>query len=308
MLYSVGIMCYNQLGGYVMKAYKKYVMDKNIRVYRQKGYQQPPHLHDFLEFVYIINGKSVHVVDNIEYAVSKGDLVIINYNQFHSFSSDKNSEHFNILIKPEFVDTQIKNRDDVFALLDVSGYESFKNLVDKGKRTVTFSPEERKRFESIMFLLEKELQNQDSGYEITTRSCTNLMLAMIFRKMSQKATYSENIINNEILHYIKEHCDEKLTIEMFSAKGHYNPSYFSRSFKKYTGVTFTEYLKQARMSRACELILNTKNKIDDIYTKVGYTDKTKFFKHFKEYTNTTPLKYRKSQNQILFDVIKHPFI
>lgn len=291
-----------------MNTYKKFIMDKNIRVYRQKGYQQPPHLHDFLEFVYIINGKSVHIVDDVEYAVSKGDLVIINYNQTHSFNSDKNSEHFNILIKPEFVDAQIKNRDDVFALLDVSGYEGFKNLVDKGKSVVSFSPEERKRFESIMFLLEKELQNKDSGYQITTRSCTNLMLTMIFRKMSQKTLATESIINYEILHYIKEHCDEKLTIEMFSSKGHYNPSYFSRSFKKYTGVTFTEYLKQARMSRACELILNTKNKIDDIYIKVGYTDKTKFFKHFKEYTKTTPLKYRKSQNQILFEVIKHPFI
>ena len=120
--------------------------------------------------------------------------------------------------------------------------------------------------------------------------------------------YPESIIYNETLRYIKEHCTEKLSIEMFSKKGHYNPSYFSRAFKKYTGVTFTEYLKQARINLACELLLNTNTKIDDIYTEVGYSDKTKFFKHFKEYTHTTPLKYRKGKNQILSEVTNHSFI
>lgn len=291
-----------------MKQYKKYIMDKNIRVYRQKGYQQPAHLHDFIEFVYIINGKSVHIVNGVEYAVSKGDLVIINYNQTHSFNSDEKSEHFNILIKPELVDAQIKNRDDVFAVLDVSGYEDFKNLIDRGKSVVRFSNEERKRIESIMFLLEEELSNQASGHLVATHSCINLMLTMIFRKMSEKSFYPESIIDNETLRYIKEHCTEKLSIEMFSKKGHYNPSYFSRAFKKYTGVTFTEYLKQARINLACELLLNTNTKIDDIYTEVGYSDKTKFFKHFKEYTHTTPLKYRKGKNQILSEVTNHSFI
>lgn len=291
-----------------MGTYKKYVMDNNIRVYRQKGYQQPPHLHDFIEFVYIINGKSVHIVDGVEYAVSKGDLVLINYNQTHSFNSDEKSEHFNILIKPEFIDMQIKNRDDVFAILDISAYEEFKNLIDRGKSVIHFSVEERKRFESIIFLIEEELENKSSGHLTAAHSCINLVLTMIFRKMSEKSFYSENIIDNEMLHYIRENCNKKLTIEMFSSKGHYNPSYFSRAFKKHTGTTFTEYLKQARINRSCELLLNTDMKIDDIYTEVGYSNKTMFFKDFRKHTSTTPLKYRKGKNQILLEVIKHPFI
>ena len=127
-------------------------------------------------------------------------------------------------------------------------------------------------------------------------------------RMIHGTFYPESIIDNETLRYIKEHCTEKLSIEMFSKKGHYNPSYFSRAFKKYTGVTFTEYLKQVRIEKACEMLLNTNEKIDHIYPKVGYSDKTKFFKDFREYTSTTPLKYRKGKNQILFNVIKHPFI
>ena len=291
-----------------MSTYKKYVMDKNLRAYRQKGYVQPPHLHDFIEFVYITSGKFTHTVDGVEYPVTKGNLVIINYNQTHSFNGNSSSEQFNILLKPEFIDEQIKNRDDVFALLEVSGYQEFKDLIDRGKSVIKFSVDERKRFESIMFLLEKELENTDSGYEISARSCINLLLTMIFRKMSQPSYATTEIVNNYILTYIKEHCDEKLSIEFFSSMGHYNTSYYSRAFKKYTGLTFTEYLKQARMEKACDLLLNSNDKIDDIYSKVGYSDKTKFFKHFKEYTHTTPLKYRKGKNQILSEVTNYSFI
>lgn len=283
-----------------MEEYKKYVLQKDIKIYRQTGHTHEPHLHDFIEFVYIVSGKAVHTVGETEYAVAKGDMIIINYNQTHSFRCNSDTEQLNILLKPEFVDRQIKNCDDVFDILNVSGYEGLKTMVDRGRSVVRFSHEERIRFESVIFLLEKESQNKEPGYLVSMHSCINLMLSMIFRKMSQTSLSSGKIANNEMLRYIKEHCGEKLTVEMLSANGHYDPAYFSRSFKKYTGVSFTEYLKRERMQLACELLLNTADKVDDIYIKSGYSDKTKFFKHFREYTNTTPLKFRKNQKQILF--------
>lgn len=279
-----------------MYTYKKYMMDGNIRIYRQQGYKQPPHLHDFIEFVYIIQGKFVHTVDNMQYPVTKGDLVVINYNQTHSFYSDCNSEHYNILIKPEFINEKIKKQDDVFALLDLSEYGDFKNLIDKKNPVIRFSKEEQKRVEAIIYLLEGEFKNIDCGHQVIIHSCINLLLAIIFRKMSQPKFVSTEIINKAMLEYIREHCGEKLTIKTLCLKGYYDVSYFSRMFKKYTGVTFTEYLKHIRIERACEMLLTTNDKINDIYTKVGYSDKTKFFKDFKDYTQTTPLKYRNSQN------------
>ena len=62
------------------------------------------------------------------------------------------------------------------------------------------------------------------------------------------------------------------------------------------------------MEKACDLLLNSNDKIDDIYSKVGYSDKTRFFKDFRKYTSTTPLKFRKGKNQILSEVTNHTFI
>jgi len=75
----------------------------------------------------------------------------------------------------------------------------------------------------------------------------------------------------------------------------YNPSYFSRMFKAYTGKTFTTYLRDVRIERALYLTENTNMKISDIYSEVGYSDKTKFFSHFKSVVGISPLKYRKSK-------------
>lgn len=279
-----------------MYVYNKYMMDGNIRIYRQQGYEEPLHLHDFMEFVYIIRGKYVHTVDNIQYPVTKGDLVVINYNQTHGFYSDCNSEHYNILIKPEFINEKIEKHDDVFALLELSEYGDFKNLIDKQNPVISFSKEEQKKVETIIGLLESEFEKTDFGQQVVTHSCVNLLLAMIFRKMSRPKPMSNGIINKEMLEYIREHCGEKITLKMLCRQGHYDVSYFSRMFKKYTGVTFTKYLKDIRIECACDMLKSTEDKVNDIYTKVGYSDKTKFFKDFKNHTNTTPLKYRSSQN------------
>jgi AraC-like DNA-binding protein len=73
----------------------------------------------------------------------------------------------------------------------------------------------------------------------------------------------------------------------------YNKSYFSRLFKEYTGLPFTAYLKNVRIRRAALMIKESDKLIEEIITDCGYTDKTKFFKHFKACYGVTPLGYRK---------------
>lgn len=116
-----------------------------------------------MEFVYIIRGKYVHTVDNIQYPVIKGDLVVINYNQTHGFYSDCNSEHYNILIKPEFISEKIEKHDDVFALLELTEYGDFKNLIDKQNPVISFSKEEQKRLKPLSVCLKASLKKTISG-------------------------------------------------------------------------------------------------------------------------------------------------
>ena len=250
------------------------------------------HTHDFIEFVYMLKGKSVHSLDNHEYFMKSGDLLVINYDQVHSFNGDPNALFCNILIKPEFIDNELKECKNLWSLFDTPHYNEFKNLVNINSNVIKFSPEEKSCFESTILLLNKEQHSSLSGSSFTTRAGINFIMTMIFKKMCE---FSDEEFDNfkNILNYIEKNYYQNISAKELSLLCHYNPSYFSRIFKKYTGITFSEYLKKTRISNACRLIKASDNNISNIYEKVGYTNKTNFYKHFKQITNKTPLEYKK---------------
>ena len=251
------------------------------------------HTHDFIELVYILRGKCVHTIDGKVYPVKKGDMLIINYDQTHSIIGGT-GEYINIFLKPEYLNDNIADQLNAFALLDLVEFSVFKQTLAEIKNVVSFSDFERTTIENILLNLETEMHEMPVGYAISTRSWFNLLLVMVFRKMSLLLTERFNGISEELLMFVKTHCHEKLEMHMIAQRCHYHPAYFSRSFRNYTGMSFTEYLKKVRIDRAVQLLANTGLQVQDVCYEVGYADKTKFFRHFRELVGQTPLAYRKS--------------
>ena len=251
-----------------------------------------PHTHDFMEFVYILGGKSLHKVNGVEYPMDRGDLLIVNYDEVHSFSTTPETLYYNILIKPTVIDKNLEKCRDLFLLFEAGPFQSFKSLVNGSCRCIHFSPEERDCFEYMLRLLEGELDRLDVGYELTVQAGVNFLLTMIFRKMRKNLPEHPNQFK-EILTYIDGHCAETLSATDLAKICHYTPPYFSRIFRKYTGLTFSEYVKRLRIGKACARIREGRGG-PGLYTQVGYTNKTTFYKHFRQVTGMTPLEYRKT--------------
>lgn len=270
----------------------KYYIEDNIHMQINKVKKLKPHTHDFIEFVYMLKGKSLHKIDGVEYPMDSGDLLIINYDQIHSFDGDPEASYCNILIKPAIVDKSMEQCKDLFLLFDTANYKEFKELVNNECRFIRFSPEEKNCFEYMLRLLNKELKERKIGYEITALGGVNFLLTMIFRKMCNSPWQKKQEIA-KIFEFIHSNYEQNISITDLAEMCHYNPSYFSRIFKKYAGIPFSEYLKKIRIENACRLILGENLKIDNVYTRVGYTNKTNFYKHFKEITGLTPLQYKK---------------
>lgn len=252
------------------------------------------HYHDFVEMIYILRGKCIHTVDGKAYPMRRGDLLTVNYNQRHSISGASDVEYINILMKPEYISRSLVKRENAFALLHLSEFEDFRKILDENKSLVSFSGDERERLEQDIFMLESEINSKAPGYKLAVHSRFNLLLITVFRKMSLPIDAGFGGMSEELLAYIRQHCGEKITLEETAALCSYNPSYFSRIFRQYTGMTFTQYLKNERIELACRLIKETNRKINDIFPLAGYSDKTKFFAHFKAIKGMSPLEYRKS--------------
>ena len=253
------------------------------------------HRHNFIEIVYMLKGKCVHNIDGKDYPVTHGDLVIVNYNQSHTIYGNAGGQYVNILLKPEYISRTLANRENAFELLNLREFEDFKKILDETKCKVSFSGEERNRIEEVIGIIIDEYKTKEAGYELAVRSQFNFLIIMIFRKMQLNLDSHFDGVSDKLLNYVTSHCNEKLTLNTVAQLCSYNPSYFSRVFKAYTGLNFISYLRKIRISKAAELILNTDIMIKDIMCEVGYTESNKFFADFKKIHGVSPLKYRKSK-------------
>lgn len=67
---------------------------------------------------------------------------------------------------------------------------------------------------------------------------------------------------------------------------------FSRFFKKNTGTTFSRYLSELRMAKACELLDRSDLAVTEIAAEVGYWNLSNFNKTFRELRGMPPRRYR----------------
>jgi len=275
---------------------KKYYTDEPFTIRREKSSKyinEKAHTHDFVELIYVYKGRVCHYLDTNEFALERGDLLLVNYGSIHSFESEGNLEYVNIILKPDFISRGLRGEKNVFSLLNLSSFNEFAHEVNRAKKFIHFSKEERVSIEALISLMEGE-KDGNPGSDFVLRSALNVFLAIVFRKMS--FSLGEHFeINSELLIYIRNNCTEKLTINDMAAKCSYNPSYFSRAFKKFSGISFQKFLMKCRIEKACTLLQNTDRKIEDIIFESGFSDRTKFFKLFYSKVGLTPLQYRKNK-------------
>ncbi len=74
-------------------------------------------------------------------------------------------------------------------------------------------------------------------------------------------------------------------------------SYLTNLFKKRMGISPQEYLMQCKIHRACKILKETDNPIQEIARQVGYDNPLTFSKTFKNFYGISPKQYRKSCRQ-----------
>lgn len=96
------------------------------------------------------------------------------------------------------------------------------------------------------------------------------------------------------VNHIEEYYNDRISLEEIAAKINITPEYLSRLFTKEIGKSFSDYVKEYRIEKARQLLLNDKMKIYEIAEKVGYSDPKYFCKIFKEVTGLSPKEYMKA--------------
>ncbi|MDF2961420.1 MAG: adaA 4 [Paenibacillus sp.] len=93
--------------------------------------------------------------------------------------------------------------------------------------------------------------------------------------------------------YINTHYMEDISLKTISEEVYLNPWYFSTQLKKYTGLSFSEYLNQARVRKAKEFLKQKDLKVYQVAEMVGFQDAAYFSTVFKSIEEITPKEYQR---------------
>ena len=100
------------------------------------------------------------------------------------------------------------------------------------------------------------------------------------------------------IQYIRRNYPKPITLAMVSNEVSLNYAYFSTMFSKYTGKTFSEYLRNTRMEKAKELLRQPDISIAEVAAQVGYENYKSFYRAFKDAVGTTPVEYQQKKYRI----------
>ncbi|ACO80360.1 transcriptional regulator, AraC family [Azotobacter vinelandii CA] len=92
---------------------------------------------------------------------------------------------------------------------------------------------------------------------------------------------------------LAEHLADGLSIAELAAECSLSRAYFSRAFKRSTGLAPHEWLLKMRVEKAKELMLHTSMSLSRIGLDCGFTDQSHFSRVFQKMTGAAPSNWRR---------------
>ena len=104
---------------------------------------------------------------------------------------------------------------------------------------------------------------------------------------------------NRLMAFVEKRLsDENLKIDEMAEAVGLGRTVFYEKIRELVGVSPSDFLKQVRMQRACQLLAKSRLSVAEVAYAIGFTDPKYFTKCFKKDTGITPTEYRTSkQNQ-----------
>lgn len=97
--------------------------------------------------------------------------------------------------------------------------------------------------------------------------------------------------------YIKAHLSEDLSLAAVSSELFLSKNHLCSIFKKLTGITFCDYVRQQRIRHARMLLITSARNIDDISAACGFSSPTYFATVFKSVMGLSPSAFRHKFSQ-----------
>lgn len=234
-----------------------------------KDFNFPPHFHSNFELVVATKGELLVAADHFEQLLRKGEAALIFPNQLHRLTTPDRSAHVLFIFSPKLV-------------------QGFSNVFLNQLPTDN-------RFRPTPLFIEQLTEMAENFDMLKTKG----LLYCICSEFHKNATYTEkDREKSDLLHriftFVERNYKNDCSLEALASHTAYHSTYISRYFKQFTGVSFTDYVNQYRITEAGYLLRNSNTKILDVALDSGFDSLRSFNRNFKAIMGMTPKQYRQS--------------
>ncbi len=281
-----------QLGINVSNMYQELEMTSRfVDTHKDVSYGSSPvnlHSHSFYEMICCMSNSGVqYVIGTHRYRLQRGDIVVAPPGVPHHplFPSELAEPYERIVLWFSL--------DFIEGVRHISQFQNFQYPKESYLLRTANTP-----WSSIVDLFEKglkEAQQKKQGWQTALCGNTMQLLTQFWRAITESPDTLPQTEKPELLDklvgYIENNLKEKITLKDTSARFFVSESTISQTFQKKMNVSFYHYVTQRRLIAAKSMILS-ENNLDNLCTKVGFSDYSTFYRAFKKEFGISPREYR----------------
>ncbi|MBQ6312118.1 MAG: helix-turn-helix domain-containing protein [Lachnospiraceae bacterium] len=256
------------------------------------------HKHEYIEFVYLLQGTCREYVGDTEYVMKPGDLFLLAPGTIHRTSSDDDdSLLFYIMLRKSTFENaflSLLSHDDALSVF-------FSEIVFKGdvNRSFFFRTGENPVLQQIVYDMYDRSRYNEEIYRRRSKLLFELMCLEIVQHhltdFRAKNTRSRAFDIISVLRYINENLTV-VTVESASSHFGYSRVHMERLIKASTGRTFSDFILHIKMRHAKGLLANPNLSVHEVAENSGFGDDSSFYRAFRKIYGITPSGFRNTLN------------
>lgn len=243
------------------------------------------HRHEFYEFFLILDGNAYHIINGTKTKLTKGSLVFIRPDDEHNYTGI-NSKPFMFLN----ISFSVETAKQIFDFLG-DGFPSKQLLSSAMPPEVHLNDYELKRFNNRLDNIKIIDPNNFTELKTAMRTFLFDTFTRYFSSIEQSHE-SMPLWLEQMCEKMKKGSNFTLGSEYFFTLSDKSREHISRSLKKYTGMTVTEYINSLRLNYIANMLHNSNHSISQIIFDSGFNNISWASECFKEKFDMTMREYR----------------
>lgn len=164
------------------------------------------------------------------------------------------------------------------------------------------------QYPQIAGLIRNILEEMREKQEFHKESIRGYLLALLV-ELARKSEEGEETLQPGgdekriavVLDYIAEKFAEDIKVSDLAALCHVSETHFRRIFEKMMNVSPAEYMNMIRIQHACTLLKETRESVETVREKVGFSTASTFNRNFQKMVQMSPRQWRNQEGSRLVD-------